>query len=63
MRTKFEDAANIDDDVEQDNSIHHLHNPPLPPQPSARKVQEGNVWGQDKFPVGTYWALLKEWSD
>ena len=33
MRTKFEDAANINDDVEQDNSIHHLHNPPPPPPP------------------------------
>ena len=38
MRTKFEDAANIDDDGEdapsamlrQDNSIRHLHNPPPP---------------------------------
>ena len=30
MRTKFEDAANIADDVEQDNSIRHLHNPPPP---------------------------------
>ena len=38
MRTKFEDAANIDDDGEdatsamlrQDNSIRHLNNPPSP---------------------------------